>query len=202
MIEPGELLSADKKDLPGRAKTLEKEDIGQLVGWLAVRDDELRYRAFLLLQSRSREFDDVYPYWEVFRGKLYSENSYQRSIGAMLMAENARWDTQSKTEETLDACLGLLRDEKPITVRQCVQALGKIAAAKPELGGKIVKALILVNLTEIKETMRKPVLFDILNVLAEIKQRSDEVEAYVANALTGEILDKKAKKQVEAMFLG
>lgn len=118
------------------------------------------------------------------------------------MAENARWDTQSKTEETLDACLGLLRDEKPITVRQCVQALGKIAAAKPELGGKIVKALILVNLTEIKETMRKPVLFDILNVLAEIKQRSDEVEAYVANALTGEILDKKAKKQVEAMFLG
>ena len=170
-----------------------------MVGWLAVRDDELRYRAFLLLQSRSREFDDVYPYWEVFRAN-YTVRTPTSAAWRHADGRKRAVGTPKAKRRRLWTPVLALRDEKPITVRQCVQALGKIAAAKPELGGKIVKALILVNLTEIKETMRKPVLFDILNVLAEIKQRSDEVEAYVANALTGEILDKKAKKQVEAMF--
>jgi hypothetical protein len=200
MITVENLLATDKNDLPETAKALEKDDILKLVGWLAVKDDELRYKAFLLLQNRSAAFSDVYTYWEVLRGKLKSENSYQRSIGAMLIAENAKWDTENKMAETLDDYLELLKDEKPITVRQCIQSLGKIAAVKPELSEKITNALISVNLTEIKETMRKSVLLDILNVLAGNK-KSDETEAYVANALTGELLDKKAKKQVEALFL-
>ena len=50
--------------------------------------------------------------------------------------------------------------------------------------------MILVNLTEIKEQCESRC--DILNVLAEIKQRSDEVEAYV-NALTGDFGQKGEK---------
>lgn len=59
----------------------------------------------------------------------------------MLIARNAKWDTENRMEAVIDEYLTLLRDEKPITVRQCIQALGKVAAAKPDLAGKIAATL-------------------------------------------------------------
>jgi hypothetical protein len=60
-------------------------------------------------------------------------------------------------QATLDDCLSLLSDEKPVTIRQCIQSLGKIASSKPELDDKIVSGLIFIKLTDMKETMRKSV---------------------------------------------
>lgn len=48
---------------------------------------------------------DVYPFWDTFRAKLNSDNSYQRSIGIMLIAENTRWDTRDHILQTIDAYL-------------------------------------------------------------------------------------------------
>lgn len=54
-------------------------------------------------------------------------------------------------------------------------------------------------LNEIKETMRRPVLMDILNILALVREskKDEEIENYILNALKGDLLDKKSKKQVE-----
>ena len=54
----------------------------------------------------------------------------------------------------------------------------------------------------VKETMRKSILLDILNVLLIIRKelKTDEVENFILNALSGEILDKKSKKQIEALL--
>ena len=52
----------------------------------------------------------MYPYWEAFVARLTSDNSYQRSIGLMLIADNAKWDTSGKMEAALDDYLGLLGD--------------------------------------------------------------------------------------------
>jgi hypothetical protein len=54
----------------------------------------------------------------------------------------------------------------------------------------------------IKETMRKLVLFDILEILAAIKkyQSTEKIKSYIVNALSGQILDKKAKKQIESIL--
>ncbi|MFZ5973920.1 MAG: SufBD protein [Bacillota bacterium] len=126
MLSPDALLSFDKKELPQAAVTLLPEDIGQLVQWLAEKNDDIRYRAFLLLQQRALAHDDVYPYWNVFLEKLKSPNSYQRSIGLMLMAENAKWDVHGKFDASLDLYLSFCDDEKPVTVRQCIQGLLKV----------------------------------------------------------------------------
>jgi len=50
--------------------------------------------------------------------------------------------------------------------------------------------------------MRKSVLLDILNVLLLIRKelKADEIESFILNALSGEILDKKSKKQIEALL--
>lgn len=202
MITKESVMSIAKNDLPEASKALSKGDIPQLIEWLSLKDDRIRYQAFLILQNRSIFFDDVYPYWDALRKKLKNENSYQRSIGIMLLAENVKWDRENRINDTLDECLQLLTDEKPITIRQCIPSLGKIAFSKPELDDKIVSALISINLTDIKETMRKSVLLDSLNVLLIIRNtyKTNDMDRFILNSLSGEILDKKSKKQIEALL--
>lgn len=202
MISTGSIMAIDKSEIQEASKALAKDDLPQLVEWLSLKDDNIRYQAFLLLQSRSMFFDDVYPFWDTFRDKLKSNNSYQRSIGLMLVAENAKWDAQNRMEDTIDEYLALLNDEKPITIRQCIQALGKVVPFKPSLNKKVASKLISFELMAVKETMRKSILLDILNVLLIIRKelKTDEVENFILNALSGEILDKKSKKQIEALL--
>jgi len=102
-------------------------------------------------------------------------------------------------EDTIDEYLELLNDEKPITIRQWVQSLGKVVQFKPSLNKKIAERLIAFDIMGVKETMRKSILLDIINVLLAIRKelKMDEVENFIFNALMGEILDKKSKKQVK-----
>lgn len=202
MVTLDSIMSIEKSDLQAASKALNKDDIRQLVEWLSLKNDNIRYQAFLLLQSRSSFCDDVYPYWDTLQSKLKSDNSYQRSIGLTLIAENVKWDTENRMEGTIDEYLMLLNDEKPITIRQCIQSLGKIASVKSSLNEKIASRLISFNLMAVKETMRKSILLDILNVLLIIRQKlkSDEIESFIFYALSGEILDKKLKKQIEALL--
>lgn len=202
MLTADSLLAINKNEISEASKVLDENDIKQLVIWLSLKEDNIRYQSLLLLQARSAIYADVYPYWDVFKEKLKSDNSYQRSIGAMLLAENAKWDSENKMKEFLDAYLELLNDEKPITIRQSIQSVGKIAVAKPELNEKISDALISLDFEKIRETMRKPILLDILGVLFLIRKenKSEKAEGYILNALSGEILDAKSKKQFKAML--
>ncbi|HHW26923.1 MAG TPA: hypothetical protein GXX23_06240 [Firmicutes bacterium] len=199
MITMESLASIPKDILPEISETLEAGDIAQLVEWLALEDDNARYKALLLLLSRSSYADDVYPFWDVFVAKLKSDNSYQRSIGLMLIADNAKWDSAGKMEAALEDYLALLSDAKPITVRGCIQGLGKIALHKPDLGPKIAERLVAFDLAGQKETMRKSILLDIVNTLMVIRANtaSDTIEAFIQDALSGNVLDKKAKRQIE-----
>lgn len=196
-----DLMQIDKEDPSVTAARLSKGDIKQLVEWLGEKEDKIRYPSLLILQSRSAMKDDVYPYRETFRQKLKSDNSFQRNIGLIMMAENARWDG-GWLDGAIGEYLALVNDEKPITVRQCVQHLKKIVPYKPDLHSVIAKALMELDLTMIRETMRKLVLFDIMEVLAAIRKMktSDEIEGYIADAMTDGLLDKKAKKQIEELL--
>lgn len=85
---------------------------------------------------------------------------------------------------------------------ECIQALGNIVTAKPGLHDKIASRLINLDISAVKETMRKSILLDILNVLLIIRKshKTDEIESYILNALSGEILDKKSKKQIGVLL--
>lgn len=200
MIHVAELLQCKGEEIPARAAALSAEEIAWLVGMLASGDDKIRYPAFLLLRERSLEHRDVFPFWDVFSGKLASENSYQRSIGLMLLAVNARWDDGERISVVLDAYLALLKDEKPITVRQCVQSLAFILPSHPALAERITDRLLSLDLTEIRDTMRKLVLVDVIDVLLLIRETApgDSIDAYLFSALSGDLLDAKLKKQILA----
>jgi hypothetical protein len=202
MIEQQALAAMDKDKLPQLAETLTPADIGQLVQWLAAKDDATRYPSFLLLQYRSALAGDVYPYWQTLQDKLSCDNSYQRNIGLTLLAANARWDEGRRMRGALDDYLKLLHDEKPITIRYCLQGLAEIARSQPELQALILPQLLAYDLLAVKETMRKVVLLDIINVLAVIRHNSSDpaIESFLLDAISGAILDQKSKKEVEALL--
>ncbi|UWG98970.1 hypothetical protein LPY66_09330 [Dehalobacter sp. DCM] len=202
MINLDRLLAIEKENLLELSKTLEAEDISLLVEWLTEKDDKLRYHSLLLLEHRSEEYDDVYPFWNIFCEKLKSTNSYQRSIGVRLIAVNVKWDRDNKIDTTINDYLKIIDDEKPITVRQCIQSLIKIVLYRPNLHNKIANELISVDIMDVKPTMRKLILTDILNILLLIKkhQTTEEIDTYIFKALTGGLLDKKAIKQIELML--
>lgn len=203
MISIENLMSIGKDDLQEASKAIDNSTLPQIVELLCEKDDKIRYQAFLLLQYRSQYLSDVYEFLDTFRHMLKSKNSYERSIGLMLIAENAKWDSKNRIEELIDEYLALLKEEKPITIRQCIQSLSKIVPYKPDLYDKITEKLITYNFEAVKETMRKLILLDILNILIIIRksQKSDDIENFILAALSGELLDKKSKKQIEATLV-
>ena len=197
-----QLIALTQEQIPDAALAMDSADVPMLVNLLSEKKDAVRYAAFKLPQCRSAEVADVYPFWDTFCTKLHSENSYQRSLGIMLLAENTKWDAENKMESTIPTCLSILKDNKPITLRQGIQSLGKIAEAKPTLGGLIAEAIAAIDIASIRETMRKCVLLDSLRVLATIRQHytSDALDAFIFNALTGGVLDRNSEREMRALF--
>ena len=200
MIDEATLSLVSVENAAQFAAALSSEDIPPLIARLDSTEDKIRYPAFLLLRERSALAADVYPFWDVLDEKLTDANSYQRSIDCMLLAANARHDTAGRMERSLPRYLALLTDPKPITVRQCAQALPEILRVKPELAQEIAHAIFQVDLMNYKDTMRKLILIDFLEVLLKVRtlQPSEALEQYFFSVLSGSILDEKAKKHLRS----
>lgn len=192
-----ELLQSREEPEP-LAGRLEPGDVEALIALLPDRDDSLRYCSFLVLQARSRTHPDVYPYWERFAAMLEHPNSYQRNLGLRLTAENVRWDTEKRFSGLFPRWMELCRDEKPVTCRQALQSIPAWAPFAPELAKDAAHFLVGLDLSTVRESMRKLVLTDVLEALLALRPffSSPETEAYAASALEGGLLDRKTKKRL------
>ena len=204
MFGAEQILTVEKSNLHAFSEGLSSDDVAILVDWLNEKDDKIRYQSLLILQDRLTFSDDAFAYWDIFRDKLKSDNSYQRSIGLMMISGNTRWDKSGKFEELFDEFCALLHDDKPITVRQCIQSFKNIIPYKQNLCEKIGNALINIDIMSAKESMRKLMLIDVINILLLIRktQNTEKIENYISKALTGGILDNKSKKAIQAGLLG
>ena len=202
MITREKLLEIEPNNMQEAAASLDEKDIGLAIGWLKEEDRETRDKALLLLQSRSLNHDDVYPFWHVFAEKLASESSEQRSIGVVLIAANTKWDGKNKIDQVIDNYLLCLDHKKSDVVRQCIRSLHQIISYKKHLYLYIADRLISINLRDIDEAARKEVLIDILEVLMVIRKGwyPDEVEQYISLALAGDLLDQHDQKRIKGMM--
>ena len=189
----------ENRQNPDFVNGLTEENISALVALLSEKNNDLRYAAFLCLQARSQTHSDVYPYWEGFFSKLHSDNSYQRSLGIMLLAENLLWDKERLFDSLLQDILARCRDEKFITCRQTIQSLLKWVEHKPHLSAPIAAALLEIPVGDQPETQRKLILTDIAEVLLKIQalQPQGAIAAYLSEASEGAILDAKGKKSLK-----
>jgi hypothetical protein len=159
----------DKDQIQTIAEKLDLSSIAFLVKELTEKDDKLRYNAFLLLQAHSRLKPSVYTYWDELAGKLSSDNSYQRSLGVMLLAENVRWDKEGKFRGVIDGYFACCNDEKFITSRQAIQGLTTIMVATDLYNNEFRKRLLDLDLGQYKENQQKLLKKDITNIVKAIK---------------------------------
>ncbi len=61
-----EYLIENKNTIDEVAKQLNTNDIEYLINLLNEKNNEVRYTAFLVLQSSSQMFSDIYKYWKDF----------------------------------------------------------------------------------------------------------------------------------------
>jgi len=176
-----ELLLSQKDNLNCLLEKVGENDIDLLVEWLKEKDDTIRYAAFLLLQLLSINSCKVYKYWDTFAGMIDNDNSYQRSLGLMLIAENVRWDKEEKFGVICSKYLNHCDDEKFITARQCIQGLNRICDYTTKYKNEIVDMLLRVDLDKRKDTQKSLLLMDIIEVLGKIAgdQMDERVEAYL-----------------------
>jgi hypothetical protein len=166
------LKALEKKEIPTLSKNLGAADIRFLVRSLDEKDDNMRYNAFLLLQANSREFPFVYGYWNGLENKLESLNSYQRSMGAKLIAENVRWDKHGGFRRTISKYLSCCNDEKPITARQAIQALAVVLESTDKYDDEVKQGLSNLRLLQYNEGMQKLIRKDISNILKIIEDKN------------------------------
>jgi hypothetical protein len=109
---------------------------------LESKEDDVRFTAFTTLIKITDEkvewFDERYI---DLVNKLDNENSYQRSIGIMLLCNLAKSDSTDTFENLLPKIKKHISDEKFITSRQCIQNIWKIAICKEREKTNIVTAL-------------------------------------------------------------
>lgn len=137
------------------------DNIQELVYGLRDKNNEYAYQCLKQLQSESINSDIVYSYFDSFAAMLDDSNSYIRTRGILLIAANSQWDKECKVNEIIDKLLEHIMDEKPITARQCIQALPLMVKHKPDLKEYVVRALHKANPQKYKESMQKLILNDI-----------------------------------------
>lgn len=146
----------------------EYKEIEKLVSDLHQQDSRKAYESFKILKQKSREDALVYLFLDDFIELMEHENSYFRSRGLQLIAANARWDEDNRIDEVIDEYLIHIMDEKPITARQCIQALPEIAQYKEEIKADIVKALQYAKPERYRDSMAPLVRKDIADALQKI----------------------------------
>ena len=164
-----DLRTLGKSEIPAAAESLGKADIHFLIDALTEKEDAVRYNAFLLLQASSRLSPAVYEYWDTFEAKLESDNSYQRSLGLMLIAENARWDKTGKFSKTISPYLKCCTDEKFITARQAIQGLAHILEATDTYDQQLKRHLNQMSILKYKDNQQRLLSKDIGAILKQIE---------------------------------
>lgn len=143
-------------------------NIQELVSGLKDENDKYAYQCLKQLELESLNSDAVYPYFDLFSTMLDDPNSYIRTRGILLIAANAKWDSDYKIDEIIDRLLKHIMDDKPITARQCIKSLPTIAKHKPDLKDDICNALRTANPQIYKSSMQSLIYKDIQDALNAI----------------------------------
>ena len=80
--------------------------------------------------------------------------SLVRNRALHILAANAQWDVENRFDTILPEFLTHVTDEKPITARQCIQALAQVGLAKPQYIPQILDCFHNVDLSKYKDSMR------------------------------------------------
>lgn len=132
-----------------------------IIARLTLKDDKYACAFADKIISESQDTDEWYEYFDTFASLLNHPKSLVRNRVLYILAANAQWDEENRFDSILDDYLAHITDEKPITARQCIQALAQVGLAKPQYIEKILWNLRCADLSKYKDSMRPLIEKDI-----------------------------------------
>lgn len=136
-------------------------EIGDKIKLLYDKDSTVTYTNLLELEEISEYENTLYSYLNEFVSMLKSEKYSIRVRGFRLLCKQAKWDVDDKINEVITEILFVVNDEKPTAVRQALQYLRYIVLNKKELIGIIKEAVLSIDCSRFKDTMRPVIEKDI-----------------------------------------
>lgn len=121
---------------------------------LTSKNDRYAWAMTEKIVSESQETDQWYECFDDFAALLSHPKSLVRNRGFALLAANVQWDDENRFDAYISAFLSHITDEKPISARQCIQALAQIGKVKPKYIPQILTALRNAELSKYKDSMR------------------------------------------------
>ena len=142
----------------------------EILAGLTAKDDLSACALAERIVAESRETNAWYAYLDDFAALLEHPKSYVRNRALHILAANARWDEENRMDAILPGFLSHITDDKPITVRQRVQALAELGAAKPQYIPEILRSLESADLSKYKGSMRPLIERDIAATIDALKK--------------------------------
>ena len=126
----------------------------EIINKLTAKDDKFACALADKIIVESRECDTWYEFFDAFASLLNHPKSLVRNRALHILAANAQWDVENRFDAILPEFLTHVTDEKPITARQCIQALAQVGLAKPQYIPQILDCFHNVDLSKYKDSMR------------------------------------------------
>ena len=126
----------------------------EIITKLTAKDDKYACAIADKIIAESREADTWYESFDIFASLLNHPKSLVRNRVQHILAANARWDEENRFDDILPEFLSHVTDEKPITARQCIQALTQVGLAKPQYISRILDCFHSADLSKYKDSMR------------------------------------------------
>ena len=126
----------------------------EIINKLTAKDDKFACALADKIIAESRECDTWYEYFDAFVSLLNHPKSLVRNRALHILAANAQWDVENRFDTILPEFLTHVTDEKPITARQCIQALAQVGLAKTQYIPQILDCFHNVDLSKYKDSMR------------------------------------------------
>ena len=135
--------------------------IENMIAKLTAKDDKYACAFADKIISESQETDEWYEYFDDFASLLNHPKSFVRNRMLYILAANAQWDEENRFDLIIADFLAHITDEKPITARQCINALAQVGSAKPQYVPVILSRLRNADLSKYKDSMRPLIEKDI-----------------------------------------
>ena len=126
----------------------------EIIAKLTAKDDKYACALADKIIAESRDTDAWYEYFDAFASLLNHPKSLVRNRALHILAANAQWDEENRFDTILPEFLSHVTDEKPITARQCIQALAQVGLAKPRYIPQILDCFHKADLSKYKDSMR------------------------------------------------
>ena len=145
----------------------------EIMAKLTGKDDRSACALADQIISESRRTDKWYAYFDVFAALLDHPKSLVRNRAVHMLAANVKWDDENRFDAVLPGFLLHITDEKPITARQCIQALSETGLAKPRYIPAILSALREADVSKYRGSMRPLIERDIAQAVEILSRERD-----------------------------